>query len=353
MKKLLLASALLMAGVHVASAQNLKKAEEGTSYYLPRTEMRFTVQVEKTSYTPGEFAVYAEKYMKLQNVKMQPAVSYRIINIKVNTVGERDTAKYYMAPTDGKHNIQKLQLDDNGVLLAINATPKEVSRPKPFVPAAKPKALNPHDYMNEDILSAGSSAKMAELSAVEIYDIRDSKSALSKGQADFMPKDGEQLKLMLGNLDTQERALMQLFSGVTTKDTTETVISFVPVKEVNKQLLFRFSKWMGMTDADDLGGSPYYVSVADKHLTPSIQDYMLTTKKPKDNSGIYVNLPGKIAVTLFAGNKQQATYELYAAQFGKTEQWNDELGGRKFETQLVLNPVTGSAELLKADIIKK
>ena len=64
--------------------------------------------------------------------------------------------------------------------------------------------------MNEDILSAGSSAKMAELCALEIYDIRDSKSLLNKGQADFMPKDGEQLRIMLANLETQENALMQL-----------------------------------------------------------------------------------------------------------------------------------------------
>lgn len=37
-----------------------KNVAEGTGYYLPRTELRFTVKMEKTSYTPGEFAVYAE-----------------------------------------------------------------------------------------------------------------------------------------------------------------------------------------------------------------------------------------------------------------------------------------------------
>ena len=40
--------------------------------------------------------------------------------------------------------------------------------------------------MNQEILSAGSNAKIAELTAEEIYDIRDSRTALIKGEADNM-----------------------------------------------------------------------------------------------------------------------------------------------------------------------
>lgn len=58
-----------------------------------------------------------------------------------------------------------------------------------------------------------------------------------RGEADFMPKDGEQLKIMLANLSKQENALMQVFEGTTVKDTIEKVINFIPEKEVNKQNL--------------------------------------------------------------------------------------------------------------------
>lgn len=65
---------------------------------------------------------------------------------------------------------------------------------------------------------AGSTAKMAELVAKEIYNIRESKNALVRGQADNMPKDGEQLKIMLANLEEQEAAMTEMFSGTLNKD---------------------------------------------------------------------------------------------------------------------------------------
>lgn len=352
MKNLIIASLLLISCVQAAFAQKTKIAE-GTGYYLPRTELLFTVKIEKTSYTPGEFAAYAEKYMKLSDVQMEPSVAYRIVDINLTSLGERDTSKFYVLPTASKYNINTIDIDDNGVLLAINAEPKKISTPTPFVPSPKPKAPNPHDYMNEDILAAGSPAKMAELCAIEIYDIRDSKSMLSKGQADFMPKDGEQLRIMLNNLGMQEEALMQLFDGVTVKDTMEATVKFIPTKEVDKQLLFRFSKWMGITDADDLGGNPYYVSVEDMHAMPSVQEGLLNRKKAKDNGGFYFNIPGKIKVTLYDGGKQQSAYELYAAQFGKTEALDEGLFGKKLFTSIVLNPVTGMLENIQMEDVKR
>ena len=76
--------------------------------------------------------------------------------------------------------------------------------------------------MTEEILIAGSTAKMAELVAKEIYNIRESKNSLTRGQADYMPKDGAALKLMLDNLDEQEQAMMQMFAGTT--DRTEKIV---------------------------------------------------------------------------------------------------------------------------------
>ena len=109
--------------------------------------------------------------------------------------------------------------------------------------------------MSQEILAAGSTPKMAELTAREIYDIRDSKNALNRGEADFMPKDGEQLRIMLDNLNTQDRTLSSLFVGTECKDTTEVVFTLCPDMEVNRQVLFRLSKQLGVVDADDLSGS--------------------------------------------------------------------------------------------------
>ena len=84
--------------------------------------------------------------------------------------------------------------------------------------------------MNEETLAAGSTAKMAELIAQDIYEIRESRNLLVRGQADNMPKDGEQLRLMLNQLDKQDQAMTSLFIGITEKDTTEHTITVIPDK---------------------------------------------------------------------------------------------------------------------------
>lgn len=110
---------------------------------------------------------------------------------------------------------------------------------------------------------------------------------------------------------------------------------------------------MGITDADDLGGNPYYISVEDKHIMPSIQEGLLSKKKAKDNAGLYVNMPGKIKVTLFNGEKQWIAYELYAAQFGKAVALDEGLFDKSLFTSVVLNPVTGNMETIDIEDVKK
>ncbi len=75
------------------------------------------------------------------------------------------------------------------------------------------KQVNPRDFLTEEILMASSTAKMAELVAKEIYQIRESKNALLRGQADNTPSDGAQLKIMIDNLNQQEDAMTKMFSG--------------------------------------------------------------------------------------------------------------------------------------------
>ena len=310
---------------------------EGIPYFLPKTGIRLAVMVEKTTYTPGELAMYGEKYMKLFNTPMEKSTEYRVVGINITDFGTPDSTKHYVAAMDKKHSISDVRLADNGVLLAINATPPAPKQPKNFVPARAKRPLNPKDFMSQDILSAGSSAKMAELIAKDIYDIRDSRNQLSRGQADAMPKDGEQLRLMLNNLDLQERALMQVFAGTTVKDTTETIINFVPTKPVEREILFRFSRHYGMADKDDLGGIPYYISVEDLHSIPAMQASV-------DR--------GKVKVSVAQENNMRAVIELYMAQFGKTEPLSGELFGKKQLTQMVVSPVTGAIESVKTESVK-
>lgn len=341
------ALALATIGCTTARAQ-----VEGASYYLPKTAIRLTVLVEKTTYTPGDFAIYAGRYMK-EEALSEPTTEYRIISTQLESFGVPDPAKQYTARLDPKVSITTIDKDESGILIGVNTTGNRAKEHQHFVPAPKPMPLTPRDYMTQDILAAGSTAKMAELTALEIYDIRESRSLLNKGQADFMPQDGEQLRLMLANLDTQERALTQLFYGITTKDTTETEIVYVPEKETGRDVLYRFSEKLGVVDKDDLAGTPYYIAVEDLNSTVgTVFSTSDTSTDERDNSGINICLPGKIRVTLGQDNRPTARYELYAAQFGRTETLSTALFNKRTTTSIRLSSVTGNAEQIETVVLK-
>ena len=138
---------------------------------------------------------------------------------------------------------------------------------------------------------ARSSAIIAELVAKEIYNIRESKNAFLRGEADNMPQDGAQLKIMLDNLNLQERAMTEMFSGQVKKETKTFTIRLTP-KEMDNEIVFRFSKRLGIVANEDLAGEPYYISISDlKTPTHPVDD----GKKKMD--GIAYIVAGRAHVT--------------------------------------------------------
>lgn len=341
MKKILLALALTA----TAATQCLAQAVEGAMYYLPKTELRFSLLIEKTKYTPGEFAMYSERFLK-KAAPTDASETYRLIGINMYTTAVPDSSKQFVLPMDKKHTIFNTAITD-GILTAINAKGRKTEMPAEFTPAPKAAPVNPHDFMNEDILKAASTAKMAELTARDIYDIRTSRSELTRGEADYMPKDGEQLRIMLANLDRQEQILTQTFMGVNDIDTLETTITFVPDAE-GKQMLFRFSKRLGLVDNDDLSGVPYYINIEDLHILPEVKTEA-DGMKPSKDPGITINNPGKIKVTLSENTHGVKSFETYAAQFGELTVLSSNLFGKKFTTHVQLNPVTGNVESMEVE----
>ncbi len=321
---------------------------EGAVYCLPKTALYISVKVEQKTYQPGTFCKYAQRHLKQDNVVQEPTTSYRVIDISQTPIGIPDTSKVYSIKFNPKTAASNFALSDDGILLSINATPKDVVLPDLFEPSAKPAPVDAQRYMTEDILSAGSTAKMAELTALEIFDLRENRNLLIKGQADFMPKDGTQLKLMLSQMEVQEMALTSLFCGTTTCDTTETIITIVPCDSVKQQVLFRLSQKLGLVDSDDLAGVPYYIYTENLKTVPLV-DTEAKENQRKQQNGIYVNVPGKMRSTIKSGQKTYSAIEFPCAQTGNVELLSGDLFNKRFTTRLWLNPVTGAIEKLEAE----
>ncbi|MBR1410130.1 MAG: DUF4831 family protein [Prevotella sp.] len=327
---------------------------EGAVYYLPKTSIRITLQIEKTTYTPGEFCKYSEKYLRIKDVPSVGYTKYRLISVRQEPFAVADTSKCYAIKYDARTSACNVRLSDEGILLAIN---NEI-KPQAAAPTAAPKkpqpaTKSPKTYLSEEILSAGSISKMAELTAQEIYEIRESRSMLAKGQADFMPKDGEQLRLMLQELSAQDQALTSMFTGVTSTDTTTHTFTYQVNKPVKREVLFRFSPDYGLVDSDDLSGSPYYIYIEDlKTVAEPVPADPKKAAKPQ-LSGVYVNIPGKMRSTIQDAKAQIVANEFPAPQFGNVELLSGALFNKRYTSRLLLHPLTGAVEKLEAEQPKK
>ena len=321
---------------------------DGVNYFLPQTALRVTVVAEKTITTPGELNKYAFRYLRLQNVPTTNTTRWNIKSIMLEPYGVPDAKKAYNVKVKSKTVAPLVRLTRDGILLAINTEAEEERLPDLPQGETAPSPLNPKQYMNQEMLSAGSTAKLAELCAQEIYDIRESRNALVRGEADNTPKDGQQLKLMLDQLDTQDKALSQLFSGHTQTSTEIFSFNYLPTRETEKEVLFRFSQMDGVVDVDDLSGQPVYISIKNTGNLPPRQENLETEKKKaKLEKGIYYNEPARETISVFDINQNYTSIECSMGQFGYTEILSDVLFDKKPTTRVTFYQENGAVKKLE------
>ena len=319
----------------------------GVTYALPRTQLRVDAYAIQTTFTPGEFAKYAERYLHIQNVKQEREVRYKLLNVVLQPEGFPDTTKIYTVKLKDNSLAPLVRLTDEGILASVNADfHVDASTDQNRFPKIKThnKIEEAKQFLTEEILTATSLAKMAELTAAEIYDIRESRNALMRGEVESMPKDGASLAVVLARLDHQEQALMQLFVGYT--DTLSTTAAYVvkPTNDVDKEILFRFSKKLGFVDPDDMSGEPYYINIKDQH-TVTMPDVRTIAKHKIE--GLVYNLPSLAQVSITDGSHILLSAQVPIAQFGTIDQLAPVLFGKGATTQILFNTATGALKELK------
>lgn len=344
MKRGIIALGLLASLSAYSQESYLPQEGEGIVYFLPKTKVAIDIIATKVDYQPGDFCLYASRYLRLNNIATQPETHWEIKDIRVRLAGVPDSTKAYIMKLKDKSVASNIELTDNGIVKAINTTSTE----KETLPDYKLETPQPHEdarkYMTEDILMAGSSAKMAELTAREIYNIRDSKNLILRGQADTMPKDGASLQLVIDQLNKQEKALMQAFTGVTDRTDKVFTILVEPGENAKEQIAARFSTQLGVLPVNNLAGDPVYVSVRNTSNLPAPED---SKKKKKD--GIIYNVPGKGKVTVTYQGKKLFDDEMSFTQFGYTEVLVDGLFDKKVNTRVIFNPTTGGIVKIDKD----
>ncbi len=340
-RTIIIALTLWMSLVALAQTQvtefNPGVAANGVNYTLPKTLLRVDVSAIKVVFTPGEFAKYADRYLHISGVAAEPSTTWSVTGLAVSQEGVPDTSKVYTVKLKDKTVAPMVQLTPSGILVAVNTRTDLQERELPDTRTINHQ-MDARQYLTEDILSATSTAKMAELTAQEILDIRESKNAIKRGQVESMPQDGASLKIVLDELNRQEEALTQMFIGYADTTFTAKSFTFLPEEDINETVFFRFSRKLGFVDADDLAGDPYYLTVKDKH-TVVLPDAKETAKRKIE--GLVYNMPSMADVTISTMQGSVYQQELPFAQFGTIDMLSPTLFNKGATTKLTLHPATG------------
>ena len=325
---------------------------EGAAYYLPKTAINISITTEKTTYTPGELCQYADRYLRITGISNKENIHHAIQSATLSTEGLPDETKLYHILFASNTVAPLVTLTNSGILQAVNlSVPTEKAEGEEALSEKSiQKGLSARSYMTEEMLMTGSKAKLAELVAKEIYNIRESRNLIIRGQNENMPKDAESLQIILAGLDEQEQAFMQLFTGTTTTEVTTQTYQVIPEGAADKVILGRFSRKLGLLHGDDLAGLPIYIDIKGKKMHPepttdAVEPAQAKGKKGKNanlQDGLVYNLPGKVEVKVYTNARTLAEENFALAQFGSTTTLSSTLLTKKKDVKVELCPVTGA-----------
>lgn len=311
------------------SAQNTVKMsavrsnDYGVVYALPKSSIVIRAKATKTTRKAGEFYEYAAQYLNISNPITKDEVIYTLTDIQANTEGIPDKEKSYQVEFKSNTVAPYVTLTKSGLICAINAdaqfdnanntssTKAETEKPLP----------NPNSFLTEETLRAGSKSRQADLIAKQIFTLRETRNSILTGEADNMPPDGNAYKLVMERLDTQEKALTSLFIGSeTVEDIESQEYTIIPdTKNIDRQIIFRFSRRLGFVRNDDLSGAPAYLRLTSKE--PVKEAPILSPKEEKElekkfSKGIIFNVPGKASLEIEFESKNWVNKSCDIVQFG-------------------------------------
>ena len=310
----------LMAQTKVVKKNAVKANNFGITYSLPKTSLVVDAEVTNVTCKAGPYYQYAEKYLGVKDAVTEDKIYFDLGKISLINRGLPDADNTYIVEFKQGTVAPYAYLTEDGLLCSINAeyTPVESDLDAAKKNKGSQQKVTDASVFSEELLMAGSTAKQAEVAAKQIYRIRESRLNILTGEADNLPPDGEAMKLVIQQLEEQEKALTNLFTGILTKETEHYEVSIIPHDNLDKEVLFRFSKQLCIVDADDLGGTPVYMNLKATERAP-ILDAKEAEKKDKSLKGIVYNVPGKASIEILMNKKTLYKGEAQITQFGTRE----------------------------------
>ena len=296
----------------------IKSNNYGVVYSLPKTSVVVTLKIKKTVYKRGEFYQYSQRYLNIDPIT-ESRTQYSIEDVVIDNVGVANPEQSYMVVFNPKSVAPFVELTEDGLIAAINTDADIIQKTKITLPEADEAPLNARRFLSEEVLAAGSTGKQAELVSRQIFDLRRSKNDILIGEADNMPPDGEAYKIVISQINNQEKALSELFTGSTQSEYFTKQLTIIPENnDIDRLVIGRFSEKLGLVDSDNLAGAPIYLSLKSK--IPVANQFMNDKERAafekKLADGVVYNIPAKAQLSLEFNNKTLYNQEIDVVQYG-------------------------------------
>ena len=325
----------------------LKSNDYGVVYSLPITQLDFELNITKTTYVRGEYYQFAKQYLSIDNPILEDKVVYSLGQIEMQNVGIPDKNETYLIQFKSNTVEPYVYLTKEGLICSINENAPVDEKSKSLTSLTESSAvINAQSLLTEEVLLAGSRSKQAELIAKQVFALRLSRSDILTGEAENMPPDGDAYKLVMNQINMQEKALIELFEGNVKNEQMTRSISFIPKNDnIDREVIFRFSKKTGLVNVDDLSGEPAYLTLTNKNPQPQVEltDKQIRQLEKKFSDGVVYNIPGKAHLMLSFNNQDLINKEVDVVQYGSQDVLTKRMfDSRKQQIKVIFYPELGA-----------
>ena len=275
-------------------AQTPEESEPVMVYYSPKTSIVLDFTYTEQTETAGELAEFAEELLGISNAVTESKTTYTFKGVTIATRTAADLDRPHMIKAEKGMPWQLLNINDKGLLMSYNtepeakkASPNKLETSSRQGTKSRINSTRVAPYPEEAMKASSPRAQAFEI-AKQIYHIREARLYLLTGEVDHAPADSKAMELVLAELDKQERALTELFTGKKTRKTDHKVVRIEPTNEGH--LLF-FSEENGFTDGDNIDADTIQVQMVCQDQYPRPLGHKEKRKGGKPSQVVY-NIPG-------------------------------------------------------------
>lgn len=327
-------------------AQVLEENEAALVYYSPKTllTLDFTYTVER--FERGQYAEYAESMIGAADAVMETGSVCTLQEVHIGTATMTDYQRPHKVNTDAGFPML-LNINEKGLLTGYNV---RSFGPKPAAKAEKehekePKHKAPRVLVPpypEEVLKAANPEAQAHEVAKQIFHLRETRMYLLNGEVENAPADGEAMRLVLEELDKQERELTRLFVGKRFKRVEHKRVRIAP-DNAGERLFF--SEENGFTESDNIDADTIEIRMnCEQQAVQPVLIEPKGKKKAAEMTQIVYNIPGYCTVNVLYKGQKLADRAVPVAQLGVDVALPKSMFTGKELPKIVFSDKTGNIE---------